>query len=434
MIEKILELASRVAQDAEVFEVESEETPVQFENNKLKSASTRSVKGYALRIIKDGKIGFSSTTKPDAAEDLVRFAVETAEFGQKAVFELPSQPESLPKINLYDAAVANLTVEELVATGQEIVDAIKQAEPDAQCSVEVEKAIGRRRLVNTQGLDVTYTATYYGMGGGMEVIRGTDMLQVWDGRDSRSKLEAAEVASKIIAMAKLGRNVVPIDTREMPVLFTPKGFAMTFDMPLLMAFNGKEVLQGATPVSDKLGKQEFDPRVSIYDDATQDFSTGARPFDDEGVPTSRMPLVEKGVVKNFIYDLESAAKAGKSPTGNGQRGLSSLPNPNYNAIIFEPGDASLEEMIKGVKYGLLIDQTLGAWSGNVRGGSISGNVHFGIKIENGELVGRVKDVMVSGNVFEAFKRIDAIENKCHPMHSGLCIPHILFSNLSIATQ
>jgi PmbA protein len=202
----------------------------------------------------------------------------------------------------------------------------------------------------------------------------------------------------------------------------------------MIAFNGKEVLQGATPVSDKLGKQEFDPRLSIYDDGTRDFSAGSAPVDDEGVATRRLPLIENGVVKNFIYDLESAAKAGKKSTGNGHRGLSSMPSPGYNAIIIEAGDKSLEEMIKGIEYGLLVDQTLGAWSGNVRGGDISGNVHFGIKIEKGELVGRVKDVMVAGNVFEALKNITAIENKCHTLTGGMCIPHILFSGLSVAAQ
>lgn len=427
-------MASRVAQDAEVFEVVSEETPVQFENNKLKSASTRSIKGYALRIVKDGRIGFSSTTKQDGAAELVEHAVETAQFGQEANFEMPSQPGTIPCVKVYDEEVAKIPVEQLVETGQTVLDGIRQAEPDAQVSVWMEKAYGNHRLVNTRGLDLTSDGTYYSIGASLELIQGTDMLQIWDGLDSRSKIDTIEIINAINKKAAIGKNIVPIDTRTMPVIFTPKGFEMTLSLPFSIAFSGKEVLQGATPVSDKLGKQAMDPRISVYDDGIIDYSTGSRPFDDEGLPTNRMPLVENGIVKNFIYDLVTAAKADAKPTGNGQRGLGSLPNPAYNGVVFQPGDTPLEDMIKGVEYGLLVDQTLGAWAGNVRSGDFSGNVHYGLKIENGELVGRVKDVMVAGNVFEGLKNIDTIENVSHRLAGGMWIPHILFSGLSVATR
>lgn len=434
MINKILEMAARVAQDAEVMEVTSQETPVEFENNKLKSVSTRSAKGYALRIVKDGRIGFSSTTKPDGAAELVEHALDTVQFGQEANFELPSQPAVLPNVKVYDEEVVKISVEQLVEAGQALMDGIRSNEPDAQVSVWIDKACGTQRLVNTRGLDVLSEGTYYSIGASLELIQGTDMLQIWDGLDSRSKIDIDELIKAICEKAALGKNIVPIDTRTMPVIFTPKGFEMTCSLPFGIAFNGKEVLQGATPVSDKLGKQALDPRLSVYDDGIIDFSTGSRPFDDEGVPANRMPLVENGVVMNFIYDLATAAKAGAKPTGNGHRGLGSLPNPGYNSIVFQPGDTSLEDMIKGVKYGLLVDQTLGAWAGNVRSGEFSGNVHYGLKIENGELVGRVKDVMVAGNVFDALKNIEAIENISHRQSGGKWIPHILFSGLSVATR
>ncbi len=433
MIEKILDMALKVAQEAEVFEVESEETPVLFENNKLKSTMTRSTKGYALRIIKDGKIGFSSTTRPDGAEQLVRNAIETAEFGQKAVYQFAEKPTAIPDVKTFDDTVSKMTVEQLVDTGKSALDAILAAEPDAQVGLSVERVRSRQRLTNSRGLDVGFESTHFGAGGGLEMVRGTDMLQVWDYRDSRKSFNVLELTERIIYMAKVGKDVVPIDTRSMPVIFTPKGFGMTFDLPVQIAFNGKEVLQGASSMSNKLGVQEFDPRLSVYDDGTLDYFAGSQPVDDEGIPTSRTPLVEKGVVTGFIYDLQTGARAGKPSTGNGHRGLSSLPSPSYSSFVIEPGDASLEDMIKGIEYGLLVDQTLGAWTGNVRGGDVSGNVHFGLKIEKGEIIGRVKDVMVAGNTFAAMKHLGSIENKAHPI-GGVKLPHILFNSLSVAAR
>jgi len=432
MINEILEKAKLISDEAEVLGVEGEQFPVQFENNKLKTALSRSVKGYALRIIKDGKIGFSSTTKPDAANELVEFALETAEFGQQASFEFPGMPDKLPSVKVMDPNVAAISVERLVEIGQEILDAIRCAEPDAQVAIGLGKSQGMQRLINTRGLDVSYQASDYSVGASIEIIRGTDMLQIWEDVESRSLVDSSKLAASVIEKARIGREIVPIDAGTMPVIFTPKGFAGTLALPITLAFNGKEVLQGATPVSDKVGQRMFDERLSIYDDGTIDFSIGSQPYDDEGLLVGRMPLIEKGVVSNFIYDLDSAAKAGKQSTANGKRGLGSLPGPGYNSIVIEPGDTSLEDMIKGIKYGLLIDQTMGSWTGNIRSGQISGNVHYGIKIENGELVGRVKDVMIACNVFEALNNIQTMENQSH-WQGNLHAPHILFSALNVAS-
>lgn len=433
MIEKILQKAKEVADQAEVFEVISEDSPVSFEDNKLKSVLTRSVKSYALRIIKNGRVGFSSSSKPDAADELVTNALATAEFGQQVGFQFPSQPSSIPGVKVFDKAVKDLSIEKMVETGQKALDEIRTAEPDAQVSIGLSRSYNTIRIMNTSGLDMSYTMSHYSFGGGLELIRGTDMLQVWEGNSARNLIDSKEIVKTIIDKTNLGKNVVPIDSKPMPVIFTPKGFSGALEDPLTMAFSGKEVLQGATPVSDKLGQQMLDPRISVYDDGTQDYASGSRPLDDEGVVVDRNPLIDKGVIKNFIYDLETAWKAGTKPTGNGDRGGNLVPMMGYNSIVIDPGDTPLEEMIKGVKYGLLVDQFLGAWAGNLRSGEVSANVHYGLKIENGEFVGRVKDVMIACNVFDIMKNVESIENKSH-WEGGLKAPHMLFPNISVSSQ
>ena len=141
----------------------------------------------------------------------------------------------------------------------------------------------------------------------------------------------------------------------------------------------------------------------------------------------RTPLIEKGVVRNFLYDLQTAGQAGKKSTGSGSRGRGGLMSPSPSALIISPGETTFEEMVKDIKEGLVIEQLMGAEQGNILGGDFSGNVLLGYKIENGKIIGRVKNTMVSGNVYQVLKEIAAIGKEAKWVGGGVCAPaHILF--------
>jgi len=147
-----------------------------------------------------------------------------------------------------------------------------------------------------------------------------------------------------------------------------------------------------------------------------------------------LPLVEAGVIRSFYYDLQTASLAGVEPTGHGRRGLGSLPSPGLSNLIFAAGETSLEEMLAEIKQGLLVDQTMGAWAGNTLAGEFSGNVHLGYLIEDGELVGRVKDTMVAGNVFQALGDVLFVGDDPVWMGGTVRVPHLCFASLGVASK
>ena len=112
MEEEVLELASKTADQAEVYAITSETTLVSFEANRLKSLQTRETRGLALRLIKDGRLGFASVTRLDSPRALVESALEVAPFGAEARFEFPAE-DAASKVQIYDPALADLTVEYL---------------------------------------------------------------------------------------------------------------------------------------------------------------------------------------------------------------------------------------------------------------------------------------------------------------------------------
>ncbi len=127
-----MERAKKIAEAAEVFVVTSEETPVQFEANRLKHIQSRQSQIVALRIIRKGKVGYSVTTNPDNIFSLVDSAVETAEFGVKAGFELPAL-NSYPRVDTYDPDVEAVPLERMIALGEEMIAAVRGSAADFVC-------------------------------------------------------------------------------------------------------------------------------------------------------------------------------------------------------------------------------------------------------------------------------------------------------------
>jgi PmbA protein len=140
------------------------------------------------------------------------------------------------------------------------------------------------------------------------------------------------------------------------------------------------------------------------------------------------------VLFDFLYDLQTAALAGKQSTGNGSRSRGGLPSPSASAFTITPGDTAFDDMIKDIKEGLLVDFLMGASQGNILGGDFSGNVLLGYKIENGEIIGRVKDTMVSGNIYKALKDITAIGSEARWVGSSLFTPPIYLPGIAVSSK
>jgi PmbA protein len=240
--------------------------------------------------------------------------------------------------------------------------------------------------------------------------------------------------SVVLHQLELAKNQATVRSGQMPVIFTPDGVVSAFLPALMSAFNGKTVLEGASPLGKRLGEQVFDKALSLYDDPTIDYAPHSRPCDDEGVPSRRLPLIEGGVVRNFLYDLQTAGQSNVPSTGNGGRGRGGLMSPSVSALVFSTGRTLFEEMLSGIKEGLLIEQLMGAEQGNVLGGDFSGNVLLGYKIENGKIVGRVKNTMVSGNVYQILKDAATLGKEAKWVSGVVLTPHIYCSNLSVASK
>jgi PmbA protein len=147
-----------------------------------------------------------------------------------------------------------------------------------------------------------------------------------------------------------------------------------------------------------------------------------------------VPLIQAGVVRNFLYDLQTAGLAKTNSTGSGNRSLAVQPSISISNLIIDAGDTTFEEMIRGIDEGLVVEELMGAGQGNVMGGDFSGNVLLGYKIERGKIVGRVKDAIVAGNVHQALKRIVSIGSEPRWVGGSIYAPPLCFDRLTVSAR
>jgi len=432
-MENILAQAKKVAEAAEVFMVAAETTPVQFEANRLKHIQSKQSTTVALRIIRQGRVGYAVTTTLDS-QSLVDMAVETAQFGTPARFEFPS-PVFYPDVEVFDPDIERVSLAEMVSLGEELIAAVTSHTQDIVCEAQVSRSLVSVRTINSRGGQASYRSGIFSLDVEGTLIRDTDMLFVGDGQSSGHPLRETRVVTDVVLrQLELAKEQASVPSRPLPVVFTANGVASALVPSLMVGFNGKIVLEGASPVGDKLGQRVFDEKLQLWDDPTIAYCPQSRPFDDEGVPSERTLLIQQGTVTSFLYDLQTAALAHTRSTGNGNRGRGSLPSPSPSAFIIAPGSVSFDDMVSDMREGLVIEQLMGAEQTNILGGDFSGNVLLGYKVEDGKIVGRVKNTMVSGNVYRLLKEITAIGSEPRWVGGFLNTPSLYFPRLSVVSK
>jgi PmbA protein len=430
--EQVLELAGRRAEQAEVYAVSSRETPVSFEAGRPKQIRTAASRSVTLRVIAGGHIGLADTTRLDDPQSLVDDALALAPFGSKAHFDLPAESPQ-DDVPTYDSTLAGLSLERLIDVGRDVIGRVTAGNPAIVCAAKVNKYVAQVAILNTRGCRAFFRKTFLLLNLRARLVRGDDVVEVLDGDAScRQPLDDAGLVERVITRFELAHCPVEIASGRMPVVFTPRGMAYSLLPSLQDAFNGEKVLQGLSPLAGRLGERVFDAGLSLYDDGRVAYSPRAYPCDGEGVPTQRTLLLEKGVVKNFYYDLQTAALAGASSTGSGWRLPGHRPSPTPAVAIVAEGETSYARMLADIPEGIVVDQTLGVWAGDVESGDFAAQVHLGYKIERGEIVGRVRNAVVSGNVFDALADLAAVGDEAVWVAGSFKAPHLSFRSLAVA--
>jgi PmbA protein len=429
MMDILTELA-RQADQVEVIDVQTESTEIGFKANQLKASQVTETNGVAVRVVKDGKLGFAASSDKGAMDRLVQNALESAAFGDPIPVAFPG-PQPAPTVRTYDGTITDLPIARLVEIGQEVVDYLCDIEPEAQVDVDLTRGIQAFTIRNQAGTDVAIRRSPLSIRSRVSRVQGDDVLMMFDMAGTTLwQDDYLAFARRLGQKLMLARKSASIKSGQMPVLFAPSG-ALVLGLPLMLGLNGKNIYTRISPLAGKVGTTVFDPKITVVDDATLDGRFGSASHDDEGVAHKRNVLIQEGVLQGYLYDLKTAAQSGVQSTGNGSRGLFSPPQPAPSNFVLQNGDTPLAEMLAGIDEGLLVENVLGLGQGNVISGAFSNSLSLAFKIEKGAIGGRVKDVSIAGNIYDLLKNVAAVSRESEWVYSSYSLPYILLEGINV---
>jgi PmbA protein len=207
---------------------------------------------------------------------------------------------------------------------------------------------------------------------------------------------------------------------------------------LLSAFSSmffaERVQKGLSLLTGKLGQPVASEAVTIVDDPFE--ADNPRAFDAEGVPSVLTTVVEKGVLKNYLYNLKSALKDGVASTSNaGRMGTAGPVNTAPSNFYIVKGDKSFDELKAMLQNGLLITEISGLHAGlNPVSGDFS-LIAKGQLVENGEIVRSVDQITVAGNFLALMQGIEAVGSDLRfgpPGAGRIGCPSLLISKLVVS--
>ncbi|MBE9138175.1 TldD/PmbA family protein [Nodosilinea sp. LEGE 07088] len=424
LAEKLIDLAlGRGAEAAEVLQSRSRSRPVFFEANRLKQLESSAALGTALRLWVNGRPGLAVAYGNVDPATIVDKALAISALNDSEPIDLV---EGISRH--YPDMGQEVSVAQLIEWGQTMIDRIRRVYPDVICSADVECDVETTRILNTRGLDCRYSDATLSSYLSVDWVRGDDFLSVSDGQTQRDSLNNDRLADQILKRLVWADQSAAVKTGRLPVIFTAKAADMVWGT-LQSALSGKRVIERSSPWSNALGEQMTDTQITLLQDP--DAGPFSCPFDDEGTPTQKLVFIEDGVVKLFYGDRTVGRTLGAGSTGNGFRpGLGSYPTPSLYNTLVRPGQKSLAELMASIDEGILVDQILGGGPGI--SGDFSVNIDLGYRIHRGELVGRIKDTMVAGNIYTALK--EHVELGSDADWNGSCYtPSVRLDGLSITS-
>ena len=396
--------------------------------------------GLCFRCIVNGKMGYASTENLSAsqAKAVVAKAVDNAVNleAEEAVFLGEGGQEYAP---LEAKSYALPTTEELIAKVLETTEKLYAADPMAVDGCQPQGIIETSEVAiyNSKGLDLHRSSSASGLVAVGVVSNGKEMSN--DYQIKLGKLDEIDVDAMVKkavdgAKEKLGGEVAP--TGQDPVIFSTEAMCSLLGV-YSSIFNSEAAQKGLSKLAGKEGETIAAPCVSLVDDPFHCDNPEPMNFDAEGSPTHKKAVIENGVLNTLLYNLKTAAVAGKKTTGNASKaGYDAAVGIRPFTMYLQGGDITEEELLQKAGNGVYITSLGGLHAG---ADAISGDFSLqsaGYMIENGVKTRYVKSFTVAGNFYELLKNIVALADNCRlPRAMGSTTfgaPSVLVDGLSVA--
>jgi len=439
--EKTVRMAlTKGASDVETYVYEGHASNVGIELGQVNKTNHIIDRGIGVRVVVNKAIGFAYTNiinNQNAIENIIVQALSAAKASKPDV-NWKGFTQKKPYISsldgTFDSKILEVGSDELVNISQSMINSAAQ--------------VSKNVLVAEGGIGTAYVSNVVANSNGVcgfdkgTVIECSLATLAKDGNRvtpvcfefnaaRNYKIDPLWVGKEAAQLSVSALKTKPIQTKTTTLILTQFALQDLLGYTLLNAVRADSVQRGQSPFKGKIGENVVSENLTIYDDGLYPDGMDTCLFDGEGVPHQKTLIIDKGVLKNFLYDNYAAKKEDKESTGNASRdGYLSTPSIGTTNFHIISGTSSTDDMIRQVDDGLLVYYLQGAHSSNPVSGEFSVVATPVWKIKNGEISFASRDVMLAGNIFEVLKNVKIVGNNERQV-GALVTPWIMVENVRV---
>jgi len=418
LAEKTVKYAMRLgASCCDVLVTESRYSSAEIEKGSMKQASSVLDPGVAIRAFKNGCSGFSSCTghDPCAIKNAAELAVSLSKSGtpDPEFKDLPGAARPTRVGGLFDQRISGLQPADIVTMAIELSDIAGDDKRITSVNASVSVGETGLALANSNGFCSSQRLSFCEMGAESVARSGAAMFSGFDAGSSR-RLEKSMIASvgrNSREHAILGLRQTKILTGDYPVVVDPLAAGFILSMAIGGGVNAESIQRKRSYLVGRLGAKLAPPSLTVHDDPRIEWATGSYSFDGEGTPSKLTPIIEKGVLKSYLYDSYTAGKDSVPSTGSSSRGgaiwsFRRPPSISSSNLVVKKGDVSLAEMIEETRTGVYLRLTYDY--PNLATGEFSGLMMESYTIRRGELGPSIRQATIGIGLLDLLKRLDMI--------------------------
>ncbi|MBC7335480.1 MAG: TldD/PmbA family protein, partial [Clostridia bacterium] len=237
---------------------------------------------------------------------------------------------------------------------------------------------------------------------------GYEAVGSFGGLEAFEEYRPEAVAAVAARRALLMLEARPAPTGRMAVVMAAEAGGTMIHEACGHGLEADLVQRGLSVYAGRLGEQVAVPLVTVVDDATLAGRYGSFRFDDEATPGEKTVLIERGILRSYMYDRLTARREGRRSSGNGRReSYQFRPIPRMRNTYILPGEHDAEEIIRRTAKGLLVKK-MGGGQVNTTNGDFVFDVAEGYLIEGGRVTAPVRGATLTGNGPEVLRTVDMV--------------------------
>jgi len=423
---------------SEVYILSSESFSVDVKEQKIEKIKCNKDIGYSVRVIKNNSGGFSYSTVLDEWKEVVEKALNLAKFTKKDEFLKFADHQQIPFIEIYDPAIEKISEEEAIKLAMLIEsEAFKtdsRVKKIRKSSITFENT--ELLIMNSKEVYCSYKGTLVSAEISLSAEEKGDAQMGWGYSSSRRfsdikfqniGKEAAERALRLLGAKKALTTIGEVLLENNVVV----------DMLSLITYSflADNIQKGKSLLVGKLGNKVFSDKINIIDDALVPWGIGSRPFDAEAMASKKTILVEKGIIKGFLYNIYTSRKDGVCSTANAVRhGIYTPPSIGISNLFIEASSKKFvknyKDLIKDISKGIIVTDVMGMHTANPITGEFSLGA-TGLWVEKGEIKYPVKETVIAGNIHELFNNVVALSERMR-FYGKIGAPDILIEKVNIS--